>query len=81
MHTKLVFTLDKKIIEKAKKIAAAKNISISQMVENFLENLLSGNNAEESEISPFVKSLSNGSNIPNDIDKEEYSRYLLEKYS
>lgn len=81
MHTKLVFTLDKKIIEKAKKIAAAKNISISQMVENFLENLLSGNNAGESEISPFVKSLSNGSNIPNDIDKEEYSRYLLEKYS
>ncbi len=77
----MVLTLDKKIIEKAKKIVSAKNISISQMVEKYLENLEAETYKKGIEISPFVKSITFGSNIPHDLDKEEYSRYLLEKYS
>ncbi len=35
----------------------------------------------EFEISPFVKSISTGKSLPNDLDyKDEYADFLMEKY-
>ena len=40
-----------------------------------------GGSDDEIEISPFVKSLQTGVNIPADLDyKKEYHKYLTEKY-
>ena len=56
---------------------------MSRLIENYLGSLTSGqkNDDDEIEISPFVKSLQTGVNIPADLDyKKEYHKYLTEKY-
>lgn len=81
MDTKLTLKLNQHIIEKAKKYASNKNMSLSRIVEAYLQFLTSENNNTEFEISPFVKSISTGTHIPTDLDyKKGYSDYLVEKY-
>jgi len=56
---------------------------LSRLIENYLGSLTSDqkNDDDEIEISPFVKSLQTGVNIPADLDyKKEYHKYLTEKY-
>jgi len=81
MNTKLTLKLDREVIERAKKYASNQKLSLSKLVEAYLQSLTSNKNIDELEISPFVKSLSTGKQIPTDIDyKKEYSEHLLEKY-
>ena len=82
MDTKLTLKLDQEIIEKAKKYASDKNVSLSKLIENYLQALTSNKEqTNEIEISPFVKSLATGTKIPADYDyKKEYSHHLVEKY-
>tara|TARA_Y100000588_G_C14069508_1_gene845163 strand:- start:452 stop:700 length:249 start_codon:yes stop_codon:yes gene_type:complete len=81
MNTKLTLKLDQEVIERAKKYASNQKLSLSKLVEAYLHSLTSNKNIDELEISPFVKSLSIGRQIPTDIDyKKEYSEHLLEKY-
>lgn len=81
MDTKLTLKLNQEIIEKAKKYASDKKVSLSRLVEYYLQSLTSGNENEDFEISPFVKSISTGKSIPADLDdKKEYSNFLIEKY-
>lgn len=49
--------------------------------EAYLQSLASENGTSEFEISPFIKSISTGTEIPSNLDfKKEYSDYLQEKY-
>lgn len=81
MDTKLTLKLNQRIIEKAKEYASNKKMSLSRIVEAYLQSLTSENETSEFEISPFVKSISTGTEIPADLDyKKEYSDYLIEKY-
>jgi len=81
MDTKLTLKLNQKIIEKAKLYASDKKMSLSRIVESYLQSLTSENNGSELEISPFVKSIATGTKIPTNIDyKKEYSDFLIEKY-
>ncbi|MFS4482088.1 DUF6364 family protein [Hyunsoonleella sp. 2307UL5-6] len=81
MDTKLTLKLNQRIIEKAKEYAANKKMSLSRIVEAYLHSLTSENDTSEFEISPFVKSISTGTEIPANLDcKKEYSDYLIEKY-
>ncbi|PQJ74396.1 DUF6364 family protein [Polaribacter gangjinensis] len=81
MDTKLTLKLNQAIIEKAKEYAANKNMSVSRIVEAYLQSLITENNNAEFEISPFVKSIATGTQIPSNLDyKKEYSQYLSEKY-
>lgn len=82
MDTKLTLKLDKSIIEKAKAYASDQQVSLSKLVENYLNSLTSNpTKTDEIAISPFVKSLTNGSTIPADYDyKKDYQDYLEEKY-
>ncbi|GAL68258.1 DUF6364 family protein [Jejuia pallidilutea] len=81
MDTKLTLKLNQRIIEKAKEYASNKKMSLSRIVEAYLQSLTSENDTSEFEISPFVKSIATGTEIPSDIDyKKEYSDYLIEKY-
>ena len=80
MDTKLTLKLNQKVIEKAKEYASNKKMSLSRIVEAYLHALTSENDASEFEISPFVKSIATGTEIPIDLDyKKEYSDYLIEK--
>ncbi len=81
MDTKLTLKLNQRIIEKAKEYASNNNTSLSRIVEAYLQSLTTENDSSEFEISPFVKSIATGTEIPADLDyKDEYSDYLLEKY-
>ncbi len=85
MDTKLTLKLDKMVIEKAKEYATSHNSSLSRIIESFLHSLIikedSINNRSDIQISPFVKSMSSGVQMPADLDyKKDYSNYLTEKY-
>ena len=80
MDTKLTLSLDKKVIEEAKKYAKRKNISLSKLIESYL-NKVSGEKKEGPAISPLVKSLSGVLTLPKGSDhKKGYSDYLSGKY-
>lgn len=81
MDTKLTLKLDQEIIEKAKQYASEKKISLSRIVENYLNSLTSDKENNDIQISPFVKSLSSGIEIPADYDyKKDRADYLEQKY-
>ncbi len=82
METKLTLKLDKEIIQQAKEYALSKKLSLSKIVEAYLQSLAKEKKVNDDiEISPFVKSLSSGINIHTDLDyKKEYADHLIEKY-
>ncbi len=81
METKLTLKLNQNVIEKAKEYAAIKKISLSKIVETYLQSLTDDKKEDGFEISPFVKSLATGVKISADLDhKKEYGDYLAEKY-
>jgi hypothetical protein len=77
LHEKKKFTLrlNKRLIEQAKQYAARHDISVSELVETFLLNLVQG---EESEHTPLVNQLTGV--LPDFDMDQEYRRYLEEKY-
>jgi hypothetical protein len=80
MDTKLTLRLRKNVIERAKEYAQNHNISLSKMIESYLESVTAQKN-EDIEITPLVESLSGVIQLDNDYDyKKEYSGYLMEKY-
>jgi len=82
MDTKLTLSLDKQIIDAAKKYAKKKNTSLSNLIENYLASVTAPpKNPGEEEISPLVKSLSGVLNLDKKQDyKKQYSDFLAAKY-
>jgi len=80
----LTLKLDKYVIERAKEYAASQKRSLSGLVEAYLKTLISKDKTQpdnDIEISPFVRSLCTGVNVPADFDyRESYRDYLAEKY-
>lgn len=83
MDSKLTLKLDESIIVRAKKYASNKNLSLSRLIENYLDSLTREQD-DEFEISPFVKSISSGKSIPKGIDgkglRKEHIDFLDKKY-
>ncbi len=84
MDTKLTLKLDKYVIDKAKKYASSQKRSLSRLVESYLKTLVDADDRQledDIKISPFVKSMQTGVNIPADLDyKKIYGDHLIEKY-
>lgn len=79
METKLTIRLKKKVIERAKVYAHDHKISLSKMVESYLESVTE-QKKKEFEITPLVESLSGVIHLPEDFDfKKDYSNYLTVK--
>lgn len=83
MDSKLTLKLNENVIERAKQYASDKKLSLSRLIENYLDSLTREQN-DEFEISPFVKSISSKKSIPIDADwkslRENYVADLEEKY-
>ena len=80
MNTKLTLNLEQDIIEKAKHYAKSHRISLSKMIENYLQKI-TNDNEEKEKITPLVKSLSGIITIPKNFDhKKDYSDFLINKY-
>lgn len=80
MDTKLTLKLDKEIIYQAKLYAESKKISLSKLIESYLQ-LLTKENSNSDKISPLVESLSGVIELPKNYDdKDDYADYLAQKY-
>jgi len=81
MSTILTLTIDKSVIQKAKKYAKENESSLSDIVENFLKAITKDNKGGEIEITPFVKSLKGSFKAPKDFDyKEQLAKTKLDKF-
>ena len=82
METKLTLRLNDSVIERAKIYAKNQKISLSKMVESYLDSLTREKDSDsKTSITPLVESLSGVINLPPDFDyKKEYADYLTEKY-
>ena len=80
MDTKLTLKLDKEIINRAKDYAESKKISLSKLIESYLQ-LLTKESSSKDKISPLVESLSGVIELPKKYDdKDDFANYLTEKY-
>ena len=79
MNTKLTLNLDKEIIEEAKTYAKNHRVSLSKLIENYLNSITKASKAK-STVSPLVESLTGI--IPSDYDERtDYRNYIDKKYS
>lgn len=79
MNTKLTLSLDKTIIDNAKK-TLTKDTSLSKLIENYFKALLASRTITMQN-SPIVEELTGIASISNDhSDKDIITGYLLEKY-
>lgn len=79
--TKLTLNIQDDVVSKAKIYAKQKNVSLSKIVEHYL-NTLSEENTEPGKISPWVKELVAVKKPMGDFDhKEMYRVHVVEKYS
>jgi hypothetical protein len=80
MDTKLTIRLDSEVIDRAKSYARSNNVSVSRMIESYLDSVTQVN-SNNFEITPLVKSLSGLINIDASYDlKKDYNDFLSEKY-
>lgn len=80
MNKKLTLSLDKGVIEKAKTYAKENDVSLSFLVEEYFEKLISEYSKSEACHGSIVKELSGIINLENVDYKEDHSKYLEEKY-
>jgi len=82
MEAKLTLRLNENVIERAKIYAKSHKISLSKMIESYLDSLTREKDDEDkNSITPLVKSISGVINLSSDFDyKKEYTDYLIEKY-
>lgn len=83
MNSKLTLSINHEVKEKAKEYAKAHNTSVSKIVEQYLDNLASANDANETwkeHLSPIVRDMV-GTLDPNKIIDDERYQYLMKKYS
>jgi len=71
MNTKLTLSINKSIIEKAKRYAKGNNQSLSQIIESYLEKVTS-NNMELGD--PELDSIRGIIKLPKDFDLKKESR-------
>jgi len=80
MSTKLTLNIDQNTIEEAKFYAKNNSVSLSKLIENYLQSLTK-KNTEKTKVSPLVASLTGVITIENKDYEKEYSDYLSKKYS
>lgn len=80
MDSKLTLKLNREVIGKAKDYARAHNISLSRLIETYLE-LLTNKQQDGRPISKQVKKLSGIVTLPEDYDyRKDYRDHLEKKY-
>ncbi len=81
MNTKLTLTIEKTVIDRAKKYAREKDNSLSDIVENYLKILTKEQDSPDIKLTPLIKSLKGSFKAPQEFDyKKDLSRGLSEKY-
>ncbi len=81
MNTKLTLNLNKEIIQRAKDYAKEHNVSLSFLIENYLQKIISDYKNETSPKGSIVNELSGIIKLDSDTDyQDDHMDYLTEKY-
>ncbi len=80
MDSKLTLKLNESVIEKAKEYAKEHNISLSRMIESYLQ-AVTDRKKNETEISPLVESLTGVIELKEKDYRKDYTEFLSQKYS
>lgn len=80
MDSKLTLKLKGSVIEQAKQYAKENNISLSRMVENYLQAITERDH-KEIKISPLVESLTGVIQLDENDYRKDYTDFLSKKYS
>lgn len=81
--SKLTLSVDSNVIYRAKQYAEKRHISLSKLVQNYLDQLSAHSNDQKSDIDPDILALTGilKGKVPDDIDlKEERFKYLKGKH-
>ena len=80
MDKKITLSLNQQLLDKAKEYAPKNDISLSKIIESYLQTLTSKTDEEdEIEISPLVASLCGVGKLPEDFDYKKYGINRLGK--
>ncbi len=80
MITKLTLTMNKKVIDSAKKYAKKNGKSLSSLIESYLKTILTKEEPTQ-EISPTIQSLMGVAQIGSDFDeKKEMTDAMIQKH-
>ncbi len=80
MNTKLTLSLDRTVIEAAKRTLQTKDQSLSSIIEDYFRALIAVK-TKKNPTSPLVTELSGIASLPkNTSDQDVITDYLLEKY-
>ncbi len=84
MDAKLTLKLNANVIERAKKYASKRKVSLSKVVENQLDLITRDEPSADIKISPFVSSIADGKVLNDTRDwkelRSDYIDYLDEKH-
>lgn len=83
MNAKLTLSLDKSVIEDAKRYAAKHNRSLSNIIENYLKLVIrdKSNHNSNPPYPTILDELDIGIRLPNDFDvKKVYRQHIEDKY-
>ena len=80
MDTKLTLKLNRSIIERAKQYAKENNISLSRMIESYLQAVTIKENSKI-KVSPLVESLTGVIKLEKNDYRKDYTDFLSQKYS
>lgn len=80
MNAKLTLKLNESVIEQAKQYAKEHNISLSKMIENYLQAITENKN-KKIKISPLVESLTGVIQLEEQNYQKDYTDFLSQKYS
>ncbi len=68
MPTRLTLTVEKQIIERAKVYAKSTGRSLSEIIENYLENIT--NDYDDADVSPKLRNIVGAIQLPKDLMKK-----------
>ena len=77
MTTKLTLTVEKKVIDRAKRYAQKTGRSLSDLVESYLDNITSTESDSVTELPDGIKNLFGAVHIPTDLNHKKEIRKIL----
>jgi len=80
MDSKLTLKLNESVIERAKQYAKENNVSLSRMIESYLQAVTVRKN-NKIIVSPLVESLTGVIELENKNYRKNYTDFLSQKYS
>lgn len=81
MNAKLTLNLNKTVIGQAKEYAKDNSMSLSKLIENYLNSLTKPGKKPKPKVSPLVESLTGVIPDENTEDRGKYHDYLSQKYA